>query len=59
MRFIEKEITKELFDKYKEKYAQENKELEQEIANSDFKHSNLEKMIKKDVSILLQPIQLM
>ena len=58
MRFIEKEITKELFDKYKEKYAQENKELEQEIANSDFKHSNLEKMIKKGVSILLQPIQL-
>ena len=58
LRFIEREITKELFDKYMDKYAQENKELEREIANSDFKSSNLEKIIKKGIAILLKPLLL-
>lgn len=58
LRFIEREITKELFDKYQDKYAQEKEELEREIAKNDLKSSNLEKIIKMGVSILLKPIQL-
>ena len=58
LRFIENEITKELFDKYKIIYVQENEELTQEMVKNDFKSSNLEKIVKKGVAILLNPIQL-
>jgi len=45
-RFINQEFTKELYDKYRNKYMDEKKQLDNEIARSDFKSSNLNKAIK-------------
>ena len=57
-RFINQELTKELYDKYSNKYIDEKKQLEEEIVKSDFKSSNLEKAIKNGLEILLDPLQL-
>ena len=57
-RFINQELTKELYDKYRLKYLDEKKQLEEENIKGDFKSSNLEKAIKNGLEILLDPLQL-
>ena len=57
-RFINQELTKELYDKYRLKYQDEKKQLEEENVKGDFKSSNLEKAIKNGMEILLDPLQL-
>ena len=57
-RFINQELTKELFDKYRLKYLDEKKQLEEENVKCDFKSSNLEKAVKNGLEILLDPLQL-
>ncbi len=57
-RFINQELTKELYDKYRLKYQDEKKQLEEENIKGDFKSSNLEKAIKNSLEILLDPLQL-
>ena len=39
-RFINQELTKELYDKYRLKYLDEKKQLEEENVKGDFKSSN-------------------
>lgn len=50
-RFIEGELTKELFEKYSKKYEAEKKELEQKLSNQTINSSNLEKIIEKGLEI--------
>jgi len=57
-RFINQELTKELYDKYRLKYLDEKKQLEEENVKGDFKSSNLEKAVKNGLEILLDPLQL-
>ena len=58
LRFIEREISKDLYEKYKEIYSLEKKQLEEESTKSQIKSSNLEKAIKKGVEILSNPLLL-
>ena len=57
-RFINQELTKELYDKYRLKYLDEKKQLEEENVKGDFKSSNLEKAVKNGLEMLLDPLQL-
>ena len=57
-RYINQELTKELYDKYRLKYLDEKKQLEEENIKGDFKSSNLEKAVKNGLEILLDPLQL-
>ncbi len=57
-RFINQELTKDLYDKYLLKYLDEKKQLEEENVKGDFKSSNLEKAVKNGLEILLDPLQL-
>ena len=50
-RFIDGDLTKELFEKYQSKFEEEKAELEQKLANQHFDSSNLEKIIDKGMSI--------
>lgn len=50
-RYVLGNLKKELFDKYEEKYKKEIVGLQQELANSSFKSSNLETVIEKGLSI--------
>ena len=58
IRFIEGEISKELFDKYTQSYKKEREQLEREMANNDFESSNIDKAITKGVELLLKPLVL-
>ena len=58
LRFVESEITKELFEKYTAQYQREKEELLSEIGKSDFESSNFEKIIKKAIEISRNPLQL-
>ena len=58
LRFVESEITKELYEKYTAQYQHEKEDLLKENNKSDFESSNLEKTIKKAVAIALEPLQL-
>jgi site-specific DNA recombinase len=57
-RFINQELSKELYDKYRLKYLDEKKQLDEENVKGDFKSSNLEKAVKNGLEILLDPLQL-
>lgn len=50
-RFINSDLTKELFEKYQSKYKAEKEILEQKLATQDLDSSNLEKVIDKGMSI--------
>ncbi len=51
VRFIEGEITRDLFDKYRQKYEQELTELQQEIEKTAVNSSNLEKAVQKGLEL--------
>jgi hypothetical protein len=46
-RYIEENIDKDLYIKFKRKYEEEIKELEKELTNSSLSSSNLEIAVKK------------
>ena len=46
-KFVNDDISKELFEKYHKKYSEEVSLLEQEISKSNFESSNLEKAVEK------------
>ena len=51
LRFINSELTKELFEKYDEKFREEKAGLERKLANSRFDSSNLENIIDRGLKI--------
>ena len=51
LRYIESEISKELFEKYQSKYKADKAELEQKLSLKNIDSSNLEKIIDKGLSI--------
>lgn len=57
-RFIENEITKELFEKYQTIYRKEQEALKLEIGQAEFDSSNLEKAIDKGIEVMRKPAQL-
>lgn len=58
IRFIDHDISKELFEKYNIQYNTEIEELKQEISSNNFESSNLEKAVKKGIKISRNPLQL-
>jgi site-specific DNA recombinase len=50
-RFIEGQLTRELFEKYQSKFKAESIALEQKLAAQPFESSNLEKIIDKGIAI--------
>jgi site-specific DNA recombinase len=57
-RFVNQDLTKELYEKYRAKYELEKAGLEAEIGKSDLKSSDLEKAVKNGLEILIDPLQL-
>ena len=51
LRYIESEISKELFEKYQSKYKADKAALEQKLSPKNIDSSNLEKIIDKGLSI--------
>ena len=51
LRFINSELTKELFEKYDEKFKEEKAGLERKLASSRFDSSNLENIIDRGLKI--------
>ena len=50
-RYVEEDIEKDLYIKYKELYESELKELDNELRTSSFSSSNLESAVKKGIKI--------
>jgi site-specific DNA recombinase len=50
-RFVEGELEKDLYQKYRQKHEQEIREIEVEMSKSKFSSSNLEMAVKKGISI--------
>ncbi len=58
LRFVNGEINSSLFEKYSKIFEEEKKQLTDEIDKSSFNSSNLERAIKKAISIARKPLQL-
>jgi site-specific DNA recombinase len=50
-RYVDGELDKELYQKYRQKHEQEIREMEAEMSNSNISSSNLELAVKKGISI--------
>lgn len=51
-RYVDGELDKELYQKYRQKHEQEIREMEAELGKSNISSSNLELAVKKGISIL-------
>ena len=57
-RYVENEISRDLFDKYYAQYKKEQEVIQHEIGSADFESSNLENAVKKGIEIARNPLLL-